>query len=534
MSTFTHAPPYSISGQLGKSLGPTRLPIESLGVSTLAPEFTSMDVDTVEWTQRGGDAPEWMQEISIWDGTGRRIFTGNVTAADPTWDGTGLTTWAITVSGPWWWLEQAELTSLVGDAFGNSAERMNFVFAEGDLATSLRTLLDKMQSLGVPLRAGTIDPTFVVPQMTLQGDTAADALRSLLGWLPDAMTSVRYDTDGLPALDITRRLSTAPIPLDVSSGCLAAPPSLIAERSLRPASVSVQSMRVTDAGERVYDMQTAGDITGETGILGRQLLAVSGPGRPDYKEVEIDTVTLRTLTNLTSLFYAKHAALADTGGTSWILYLTQKTVNMNGLPRTITGKQKWVVNGNPGTAGTYLNWVIGENLPDWWIEHGVKPQECSLTASFYGDRDAMNDAERALSTGYDYYAGIVYCELTISFQAIPLSYPTTTTIVRPRDRSLVQPHPSLAEKLYAAQNWVPYTGTVPLVPGTAEIPLPGSILNIRGALPEWATMGALVTGTQLDLSTGAASLTLGAPPRLRATALIDQFQRATGGRMINL
>lgn len=539
MSTFTHAPPYSISGQTGKSLGAARLPLEALGVSSLQPEFSSMEEDTVEWTQRGGDAPEFMQEISIWDATGRRVFTGNVTAADPIWDGSGLTTWNITVSGPWWWLEQAQLTSLVSDTFDNSAERMNFIFPAGDLAISLRILLDKMQSLGVPLRCGEIDPTFDVPQLTLQGVTAADALRNMLGWIPDAMTSVRYDTDGLPYLDITRRATAPSIALDVSSKVLSGPPSLRAERQLRPTSVSVQSMSVSAAGERIYDMQTAGDITGETGVLGRQLLAVSGPGRPDYREVPIDKVTLKTTTSLNTLFYARHAGLAGVGYTagSWALVVGAQTIFASGFSRTITGSQKWTVNDVAGSSSlAYDYFVIGEKLPEWWIEHGVKPQECTVSALFMGDSDLMSADQIALATswGFGVYDNYCFAELTASFQAIPLSYPAITTIVRPRDRSLVQPHPNLAENLYAAQNWTPYTGTVPLSPGSSEIPLPGSTVNIRGALPEWSTMSALVTGTQLDLATGAAELVIGAPPRLAASALIDQFQRATSGRMINL
>ncbi len=537
MNYFTHAPPYSISGQTGKSLSAVRVPLENLGVSSLQPVFSSMEADTVEWTQRGGDAPEFMQEISIWDATGRRVFTGNVTAADPIWDGSGLTTWNITVSGPWWWLEQAQLTSLVSDTFGNSAERMNFIFPEGELAASLRALLDKMQSLGVPLRCGEIASTFIVPQLTLQGTTAADAMRDMLGWIPDAMTSVRYDTDGLPALNITRRATAPSIALDASSGVISSPPDLLAERQLRPTSVSVQSMSVSAAGERIYDMQTAGDITGETGVLGRQLLAVSGPGRPDYREVPIDKVTLKTVTSLASIFNLRHAGLAAVGG-GWNLTLAAGTMEWAGGSRAVTGSHKWTVNDVPGSAGAYSNYVSGEKLPEWWIEHGAKPQEIKVSATFYAETASLTDEQRALATGSGWNAAlsawVVYCELEISFQAIPLSYPTTTTIVRPRDRSLVQPHPNLAENLYAAQNWTPYTGTVPLAPGTSEIPLPGSILHIRGAVPEWATMGALITGTQLDLATGAAELVIGAPPRLAASALIDQFQRATSGRMINL
>jgi len=47
-------------------------------------------------------------------------------------------------------------------------------------------------------------------------------------------------------------------------------------------------------------------------------------------------------------------------------------------------------------------------------------------------------------------------------------------------------------------------------------------------------MQALVSSTQIDLKTGAAQITLAAPQRMAASALINQFQRATSGRIINL
>ena len=539
MSKFIYAPPYTISGQTGKGLNATRLPLEALGVSSLQPTFASMDADSIEWLQRGGTAPDYLQEVSLWDANGRRVFTGNVTAVDPKWDGTDEVTYSVQASGPWWWLEQAELTALVSDSFGNEAERMNFVLPQQDLAISIRSLIDKMQSLGVPLRCGEIAGTFIVPQMTMQGQTAADALRDILGWIPDAMTSIRYDTDGLPFLDISRRISTPVTFIEASNGAIAEPPSISAERQLRPTSVSVQSVRVTNAGERVYNMQTAGDVVGESGVLGRQLLAVSGPGRPDYREAPIDKVTLRTTTSITSLFYAVHPALSkfapNFGYGKWNFVTGSVQIRESGFTLTINATTKWTVNNVSGSAGVFANYIIGPKLPQWWIEHGVIPQEVTLSATFKGEKAYMTQEELAIATGWgsgDSSAN-VFTELQISFQAIPLSYPTLTTIIRPRDKSLVQPHEKLAENLYAAQDWTPYTGSIPLSPGY-PMPLPGSLVSIRGAVPEWATMGALVTSAQIDLETGASEIELGVPPRIRASSLIDQFQRATSGRMIDL
>jgi hypothetical protein len=59
------------------------------------------------------------------------------------------------------------------------------------------------------------------------------------------------------------------------------------------------------------------------------------------------------------------------------------------------------------------------------------------------------------------------------------------------------------------------------------------MVAIRGARPEWATMRAPISGTRINLQTGAAALTLGPSQRTAAATLLSQFQRPASGRVIN-
>ncbi len=77
-----------------------------------------------------------------------------------------------------------------------------------------------------------------------------------------------------------------------------------------------------------------------------------------------------------------------------------------------------------------------------------------------------------------------------------------------------EPPADYAQNLRDAQSWLPYTGSISFQAQFAALArLSGQTVNISGALPRWATMGALVAGEDLDLDTGLHTVFLGLPER---------------------
>ncbi|MDP3851958.1 MAG: hypothetical protein Q8Q59_15760 [Luteolibacter sp.] len=538
MSVFNHRPPYSISGQSGKALGPARISLEEFGITALTPDFRSMEADTVQWIQRGGTAPEYLQEIAIWDADGKRVFAGTCTVSDPEWDGSENPPCAVTISGPWWWLEQAQLTALETDSTGAEAERASYLFPSQDLAISIRALIDRMAALGCPIQCGDIDPTFRVPQMVFQGQSAASALLTMLGWIPDASTWVRYDTGGLPSLNVTRR-ATAPLhtfELGTDSN-LTGVPRLKLKRDLRPSEVRVQTMEVNSLGEVIYSEQVAGDAGGTP--LGRQFIALSGPGRGDFRSYEPRVATLQTAVvpslyqDIFPLAQAFDPVImqveAEKGAVGFFDYGYNGHNNPNGgYPTGLTG------------VGSYR--LIGGQVVDFLkTEFSIVESETRISGWVLGTYDNVTGwsaAVTALRERFLAFSGFsggtynlaVYVDFVVP--TINNSYPSLTVFVHPEDQALVSPVPDLAGNLFAAQDWPVWTGEFPLHPGS-PIPLAGDATNIRGARPEWATMRAPISGTRINLQTGAAALTLGPSQRTAAATLLSQFQRPASGRVIN-
>jgi hypothetical protein len=128
-----------------------------------------------------------------------------------------------------------------------------------------------------------------------------------------------------------------------------------------------------------------------------------------------------------------------------------------------------------------------------------------------------------------YYQLITF--INFSVPTLNFSYPSLTVFIHPEDQALVTPVPNLAANLFEAQNHIPVSGSVPLLPG-APLPLPGNRLDIRGGLPKWGTMGAMTNGLALDLQTGSAEATLGRSSRAAVSSLLNQFSRPLSGRVI--
>lgn len=534
---FQFNPPYSISGEVGKRLDSGRRTLEAAGVVTASLSLRSRAADELTWSQEGGVEPEYLQAVSVWDATGKRVFTGHVEEVTPEWDGTSVIGYDVRVVGPWWWLEQAQLTQLVSGGDGKSAERAVFVFPQQDLAISIRALLDRMQALGVPMQSGEIDPTFEFFQMVSQGKSAADALLDMLGAMPDAATRVRYDADGLPALDVVRR-PTAPV-VNVQLGRDdVGVPRLRPRRSLRPAYVEVATMRVDATGQIVYGSQVAGDPTGTTGPLGKQLVALSGTGRRDYepKAPRVAAVTTQTILPTRAQVVTLDKVIADAiaaNGDLMDLAGPLATTRFPTLPRFATSAPTAFMR----TSAELLDWQRTEfGLVETQARFSGWVFFSYIGASGFGASVSYLQSIGRAVGGFQAGASPEYCfGLFVDFTVPVLNVDANPTIVQvhPEDQALLQSPAGLADSLFAAQDWVPYEGSMPVYPG-GPMPLPGARLNLRDGIPEWATMGAMVTGLTADLVYGGGQITTGAPSGAGGSSLLDMFARPTSGTVIRV
>jgi hypothetical protein len=554
MSIFKFRPPYSVSGEEGHALSAKRVPLEMIDAQSATLRFASQEADVMSWTKLGGIPIDPGQQITLWDADGKRVFTGKVKVLNDDWT-PARTIETIEVHGPWDYYESVKLSGELADA---DVERPSFSFPSQDIAKTLKTIIDRMEAIGVPITLGELPQTFPFIAMVINNSTAAQVLASILEVIPDAGTRVRYDTPGLPEIDITRRASAEITVLQLGSGNDDTQRISLRPRiDLRPDAVAVQSVSVDSEGNFVYNEETAEN--GIAGIIGKQLLAVSGPGQENWRKPEISKVQLQTMpissTSL-DLFYRFHPGLAalqkvlqDAGvgtprqwtilnGTATITVPTGSGYNVT----TYAPRQAWQINGVASAtgAGAFSNALIAGDLPEWWSETGIATQQIKITRRFtasagnsdpwQGEIAALADYSNAVSGGAFYYA-----DLEIELTAINATYTALTTILRPSDLIYLTPPPGLAANLLEAQNFIPYEGSANLGPDAPAIPLPAGVLCVRnGPKEDWSTAKAMIAATEIDLRTGASIIKIGTPARSSIQSLADRFRRSVTGKIVDL
>jgi hypothetical protein len=380
---------------------------------------------------------------------------------------------------------------------------------------------------------GSIDQTFQVPQMQFQNGTGDSVLTTMLQFVPDAATRFRYDTT-VPTLDVIRRSSAPVVTYDLTADDnRAGIPRVQEQRQLVPANVTVQTMRVDSQGLLIYGSESAGDTTAVS-PLGRQILALSGPGRSDFRAYTPRIGTLRTVENLyfsqvwglAQLFDPVIvSAEADLGAVPWSLFGDGGAFPSS--PRGITGLDRYQI-----VEGQVLDFMV--------TEFAIIEKETRVSGIVFGQYNSSGYGavgSYLISTGRasaTVISGVYHFAVFVDFiiPTVGTHYPTLTVFVHPEDQALVTPVPGLASNLFAAQNYVPVQGSMPLYPG-APLPMPGHRINIRGGLPKWSTMGAMTSGLDVDLITGGASLNMGRAAS-NPSNLINQFSSPLSGKIVNV
>lgn len=106
-------------------------------------------------------------------------------------------------------------------------------------------------------------------------------------------------------------------------------------------------------------------------------------------------------------------------------------------------------------------------------------------------------------------------------------------LYRKADYSFIFPPADLASNLLAAQNWIPYEGSIQIeeedVGGTRYR---GKKIYINNSQSEFSTMGALVSSEKIELETGRTTINLGAPARNDYRTLVDKIRKTSQDNIV--
>lgn len=556
-------PPFYITGEEGKAIAAAPVLLDEIGAMEAELELLSFGNDTLRWYQKNPEygprlVPENGQVITLFDSTGRRLFTG--TAKRRYVHNAGrMSGYHVTVTSHYDWLIRTSVQSLVSDADGVMSMRPLATFPTQDLSVSIEQLWTMARDLGCPIKLVRPPSWFPVTRMTFAKEKFADTLSDMLRWVPDAGGRMLYDVEGPPQLLIVRRAEAERVLIELQAeGNRCEMLDLEADPDMRPTSVSVQSVsRDPVTFKPKFITATAGDPSGPA--YKRQLVVASGPENntllpTDVYENDViqtapavawswvktvDSQIAAAITNygdvtLANAIGATYGAQSGSGGTS--SYYTD------------TPPRLYDSNGNLLTG--YYRLVTG-NIPEWITrDYGIQKVEGFLRGQFggnlfhtgmgYPDLESFSPTLKALSdegrftvlSGYPVggpyinrvYHGWVTVDVPITL--LNMSFLVAETKWRKQDYDFLFPPENLHRDLWQAQNFMPWNGQGRMLPGAPIIPAPGELINALGGDPDWETANAAVKSLKLNLSSGVADFQIGRPAITSATTLQDQFRRA--------
>ena len=558
-----------IKGQSGFKTGTTPWAMDAtsrsfmdLNISGCVLQFQSLANDTLAWTAEASDAtgagtivPDMGQIVELWWDTTRK-FRGHVTGIK-----VGMKQIAITIDGPWWWMDRTNLTSdvlpYVGAPSGASATRNTFVFIQQSLATSITALMGVGVANGVPISAGSVDAMYTVPQMTLTEQSISNALATLMAWCPDSVAWFDYSGASLPVLNVSRRSGMATTTYTLASDAVEIG-DISPRMDLEVARNEINYMtRDATTGKPAWASQVSGSDPGGK----RQIVTVSGPEIVQFLPKDsFETYTVQTAASFVdSVAIAgldatlKNINLLPGGITS---SLTTYVSNPNGgtirvalqtnfAPLTILNSSGGAV---PGLAGKKMLLTVAP--PDWAVKVlNCIPVRITGTWVTFNKTGSYTPAEKSLQTGgFGMYLGWfssapgntdgVYAsgrQFDVAGYLVDPTYVTPTVIYKPWEYTFAVPPAGLAAALVAAQAWVPWEGPITLVAdecsGNNLLPYK---YNLGNALPACASMAALAKGVSHDLFRGRTVVDLGAPARVDFGTLVGKVRSEPQDNIIYL
>lgn len=216
----TEITPYTTGGVTYGLSGAERS-FEQMRFSGWELKFQSLAADTFTYTiktenakGKGAIVPFDGQEIHVYH-NGIRRFKGWVIKPK-----LGLTQLSITAVGPWHFATKISLSGESLDESGGKVNRTTYGFPEQGMQTTLRTLIDRAEAMGVPWRKFPTDATageiqdriatmFTFGKTTLSNISFAAAISYFMENVGDAVAWFDYTTGGAPELIISRRAAVA-------------------------------------------------------------------------------------------------------------------------------------------------------------------------------------------------------------------------------------------------------------------------------------------------------------------------------------
>lgn len=558
-----------IKGQAGKALNATERAPEALLIEQLTVKFTSLAIDTMTWSSAteniaagGTIIPEYGQRVELyWNDV--RKFRGDVTGIKVQMDRV-----VVTVSGPQWWMQQTPLTSVIADGAGTESERVSLAFKTQGLATSIRALILRAKELGCPIDIGNIATMYRVPRITLDDTDCLSALASLMRWCPDAVAWVDYSAE-IPKMHFTRRGAATALNLSATGSDLEMidiEPML----SLQVSQVDAKYvMRDTETGRPKWASQRHG--TAANGK--RQIITISGPEISTLlPKDDFDTYKAKTTSNTTSFVNSTEPAIVaakekwgsnnvgvGVGSGQTVAVYREATSNMPGgtLNSDLSSQRLSTTFPAPSfvdRAGNIVSlngkhFLLSERPPEWVSKvPNLRVIEGTLSGSIFGYifANQISAGNFAQMSAPDWFGDLGIVEVLDGFQGSPAqkiryysrlfsmpailltqAYPTETTLYKPWDYDFLSPPDDLSENLQAAQDWVPWRGTIERVVDevSAASNILGRPINLTDSIAATATMKALMRSITYGIQSGSITYELGAPARNDYQSLVSKIRR---------
>lgn len=559
---------WTIQGESGKDWDETIETFSDRKIEDATFEFRHLDSDVFQFQISSSDIttetlPEIEQKIVVYR-DGVRYFTGNVTNRVVRIN-SGSQVCIIQVSGPWWWMDKIQFTSsqTIGTS-STSQDRLSILLGPAtgqSLKTSIETVINRCVDLGVPIAKTTAtQPSTVATmgnfsQITLNQSNCASTFSETIRNCPDAMTYFDYSLE-VPALRVVRRRSgltsgSAPVlTLNAQSDPITSldiNPIL----GLEVEQVDIRWLTRQTDGATIYGTPQKFPASGTFSPQKIQTFCTSGEELDTFLPNNLyDTVAFTTTTSIPTAIIKTSTA----GQQYQKSFPTRNPITTAGFQTTIktntaTGFTLTYINVPPATinkSGTI--YLFGDNQnetpPDWAIKQ-MGLTEASITGAivgyeYYPITQSEFDAFVALFSSTDILYG---SSNAVSWRTItePIKvYVKTGTVLsspvyRDPDYVYVAPPSGMAQFLKEAQDYVPYEGSIEIIEQDAGgIDYRGKRVNISNSMPEYSSMGALVSAVSIDVKSGLTNISFGQPPRHDFRNIMDRIRKTSQDNIIIL
>jgi uncharacterized delta-60 repeat protein len=427
-----------------------------------------------------------------------------------------------------------------------------------------------------------IAPFFQLPRITLNQSTCAEVISELVRLCPDSMVYFDY-SDALPKCVITRRGVCGVTTINIGSSPVTNI-DIAPIMELKVSEVKLPYLTRNADGSKSYNAQTAGvAINGES-----QIITVSGKELDTF--LPKDMLNSFTATNTTTDFgkylrendsftkgiltqYGATTAAQMAIGGVYGGYVSISYQSNAGFPGTYSGTYGYkYYNGLSATSANGKALPItgtlttDNSLPAWAVEQGLSIQQITLrgtlthefaikyyrfsninggTYAYYQPPSWIQNNQSSFAFSDQYYDGydptygyytyqVASKDLTCTAYLIS-GIASGATVYQNADYSFAFPPANLASNLLAAQNWLPYEGTIQLSEQDAgSTRYRGTKVNVTGSLSSLSTIGALVQSESLDIMNGTTTISLGCAPRNDYRTFVSKIRKTSQDNIIYL